>query len=258
MRALLSAMTAVLSLNAAGASGAASCSVSSGPGAPTVIELYTSEGCNSCPPADRWLSEIGAAYPKDVLPLAFHVDYWDYIGWKDPYAQPAFSARQRLLGERQKAGVIYTPQVIFNGKDMRSWRDRARIGEAMSAVEKQAAPAQLKLELQETSAAKWSAALNGQVNAVTGKPVEIYLAVLESGLTTQVRAGENAGATLRHDHVVREWLGPFKPDAAGGIDMRTELSLSAAWPRRALEVAAIAYAVDGSPLQAVRLPLCSN
>lgn len=258
MRALLSALTAVLSLNAAGASGAARCSVESDAGVVTVVELYTSEGCSSCPPADRWLSEIAAEFPKDVLPLAFHVDYWDYIGWKDPYAQAVFSARQRMLGKRQMAGVIYTPQVILDGKDMRNWRDRTRIGDAISAVGKHTAPARLRLELSETSSARWSAALSGQVNAGIGKPAEIYLAVLESGLTTQVKAGENAGASLRHDHVVREWRGPFNSDAAGEIDVRTELSLRNTWRRNALKVAAVAYASDGSTLQAVRIPLCSN
>src|SRR6185369_4551296 len=89
-----------------------------------LVELYTSEGCDSCPPADRWLSSLGAkGYgPDRVVPIALHVDYWDYIGWKDPYARAAFSARQRKMAALARAAAVYTPQVLLQGHDFRDWR----------------------------------------------------------------------------------------------------------------------------------------
>ena len=111
---------------------AAGCKAESGEKTVALVELYTSEGCSSCPPADRWLSalaERGFA-PDRVVPLALHVDYWDYIGWKDPFAKALFSARQRELAAIARSRVVYTPQVVLAGKDygMGSSRDWAAKG----------------------------------------------------------------------------------------------------------------------------------
>ena len=97
----------------------ASCEARSGARVPAVVELYTSEGCSSCPPADRWLSTLKAG--PEVIPLAFHVDYWDQLGWPDRLAQPAFSARQRDWQAVQHTRFVYTPQTILNGEDWRGW-----------------------------------------------------------------------------------------------------------------------------------------
>src|SRR5204862_6625320 len=87
-----------------------------------LVELYTSEGCDSCPPADRWLSDLGKGHPPGrIVPLSLHVDYWDYIGWKDPYAKREFSNRQRKLTQLQKLAFVYTPQVMLQGSDFRAW-----------------------------------------------------------------------------------------------------------------------------------------
>src|SRR3569832_1871687 len=95
---------------------AATCNAVSGASRNSLLELYTSEGCSSCPPADRWLSHL----PDDagVVPLAFHVDYWDRLGWRDPFAQAAFSQRQRA--RNNGTGWVYTPQVMLDGKDYRT------------------------------------------------------------------------------------------------------------------------------------------
>ena len=89
----------------------------------SVLELYTSEGCSSCPPADRWVSALSAKgfTPDRVIPLAFHVDYWDQLGWPDRMAKAQFSARQRMQAARHRAKVIYTPQLLLNGADYRSY-----------------------------------------------------------------------------------------------------------------------------------------
>src|SRR5438477_4979909 len=91
------------------------CSATSGPRTAALVELYTSEGCDSCPPADRWLSSLGdkGYAPGRVVPLSLNVDYWDYIGWKDPYAQQRFSGRQRKLTQLQRLAFVYTPQVML-------------------------------------------------------------------------------------------------------------------------------------------------
>src|SRR3954469_21437092 len=99
------------------------CSAQSPAHTVALVELYTSEGCDSCPPADRWLSSLlGRGFgPERVVPLALHVDYWDYIGWKDPYAKRQFSARQHKLAKLGRATFVYTPQILLQGRDFRGW-----------------------------------------------------------------------------------------------------------------------------------------
>src|SRR3954468_19444073 len=97
----------------------AHCTAQSAAKTVALVELYTSEGCDSCPPADRWLSSLGAQgyAPDRIVPIALHVDYWDYIGWKDPYAHAAHSARQRKMARLARAAMVYTPQVLLQGRD---------------------------------------------------------------------------------------------------------------------------------------------
>src|SRR3989449_10775896 len=91
-----------------------------------LIELYTSEGCSSCPPAETWLSRLKASPGlwKDFVPLAFHVDYWDYLGWRDPWANKSFSDRQRAYAKQWRSQSIYTPGFVLNGKEWRAWSGR--------------------------------------------------------------------------------------------------------------------------------------
>ncbi|MGH8858585.1 MAG: DUF1223 domain-containing protein, partial [Polaromonas sp.] len=94
------------------------CTVTSGPTITPVIELYTSEGCSSCPPADKWASSLK---DKGLVVQAFHVGYWDYIGWVDRFAAPAYTARQREIAARNNLRSIYTPQAVLNGRDLSNW-----------------------------------------------------------------------------------------------------------------------------------------
>ena len=116
MNRLIASVTSVIAALAAPAD---ACEVRSGPVAPVVVELYTSEGCDSCPPADRWLS--GLKGREGVVALAFHVDYWDRLGWADRFASPAHTQRQQQRQRLSGARFIYTPQVIANGMDWRRW-----------------------------------------------------------------------------------------------------------------------------------------
>src|SRR5256886_6671722 len=124
---------AVLALFLADAAGAERCSALSGERTVALVELYTSQGCSSCPPADRWLSGLGARgyVPQRVVPLPLHVDYWDYIGWKDPFAKGEFSARQRKLTQLQRSALVYTPQVLLQGQDFRGWSGGEFAGQVM-------------------------------------------------------------------------------------------------------------------------------
>src|SRR5258707_9145286 len=140
-------LLAALAVFFASAAQAEKCSARSGEKTAALVELYTSEGCNSCPPADRWLSSLGAKYRAEVVvPLALHVDYWDYIGWKDPYAKREFSQRQRRLSQLQRMALVYTPQVLGQGAGVPAWGSPGfeRSGARINA---QPARSQIQLEI---------------------------------------------------------------------------------------------------------------
>jgi len=184
----------------AGASPA--CHARSGEHVVPLVELYTSEGCDSCPAADRWLSaRFAAASANDAVALAFHVDYWDRLGWKDRFATAAFTQRQHDAMRANRATFVYTPQVLLQGGDFRQWRGDA-FDRRVSAVRKQSARVRIVADV---------AMENGNVvvHADIARPAGSHdnaivgVAYVDSGLVTQVRAGENRGARLVHDHVVR-------------------------------------------------------
>ena len=175
-----------------------------------LVELYTSEGCNSCPPADRWLSGLGAKYPPELLvPLALHVDYWDYIGWKDPYAKREFSQRQRRLTQLQRASFVYTPQVMVQGTDFREWGSSA-FDRAVARLNSKPAGARLELEIvSATRDALHVRAVATILDAAQAADAGLYVAAYENRLESRVSAGENSGRLLQHDHVALEWQGPY-------------------------------------------------
>ena len=166
-----------------------------------VVELYTSEGCSSCPPADRWLEALieTASGDLDVLALAFHVDYWDYIGWKDRFASPRFTSRQRQLGANNKQSSIYTPEFFVGGREARGTnRILDKIGQT------NAMRSEVDLEL--------SVARNGNGLTLGLMPssdkhdtngLHYRYFVYEKNLVSDVTSGENSGEILKHQHVVR-------------------------------------------------------
>jgi hypothetical protein len=227
---------ALLALGA-GAAHAQACRAESGAQVPVVVELYTSEGCNSCPPADRWLSTL-----KDkpgVLAAAFHVDYWDRLGWQDRFASPRFTERQALLQAAAGARYSYTPQVLVNGADWRRWPE---LPSAASA-----SPVRIVLQRE------------GDQVDVSVQPVNdatrrwaLWWVALEDGHHSDVRAGENSGVRLHHDHVVRHygriaaWSGPLVQRLA--VPARGEGG-------RVLRVVVVVTdAASGATVQAVQLP----
>jgi hypothetical protein len=215
-----------------------SCRAQSGPVAPTVVELYTSEGCSSCPPADRWLSTLRGR--QDVLALAFHVTYWDRLGWPDRFGAAAHTTRQQELAQRAGSRQVYTPQVVVDGADWRRWPQLPGPRAAS------AAPA-LKLERQGERVVATVAPTSG-----TDTPLAGYWAVLEDRHASRVTAGENRGETLRHDHVVRLYEPVAGWSAAAGAMPSIAVSRGVAeHPRRVAFV--VTDARNGRPLQALAL-----
>jgi hypothetical protein len=243
-------------LTAASTHGA--CTATSGPGTAALVELYTSEGCSSCPPADRWLSTLrgSALGPDRLVVLGLHVDYWDYIGRRDPFASPLFSARQRELAGIHRARVVYTPQVVLSGKDYRGWDSGPRFADLVSKVNSTAARARITLAL---SAAGGTSTLRATASVPERKDREdavLYLARYENGLSTRVERGENRGKTLNHDFVAREWWGPLALGAAG--DVTFERSLAAQPLARGGVAAFVQSRRTGEVLQALALPGCAG
>lgn len=206
-----------------------------------LLELYTSEGCNTCPPADRWVSGLqdNPGLWRDFIPVAFHVDYWDYIGWPDRFASPAFSARQYTYASQQSMHTVYTPGFFLNGNEWR-WRSQ-RLDQAAGHD----AAGVLSLDV-EGGTARIGFKLNG-------KPRDflVNVALLGFGIKTEVLAGENNGRTLTHDFVVLSM--------AQKLLTRNEIRYSGVLPVPASDVDAERYALvawvnqagNQDPLQAV-------
>jgi hypothetical protein len=216
-----------------------------------LLELYTSEGCSSCPPADRFLSSLaGRGFRDDKLvALAFHVDYWDYLGWRDRFAQAAFSARQRLAADRAGARFIYTPQFLLDGRDLAQAWLRGSFAGKVAAINGE--PASVRLGISQRLRADM---LELDVAVVGGAPeaAQFYVAIVESGLSSEVKAGENAGRVLQHDRVVRALKGPL-PAATQSL----AIPLPAHWNRTQIElVAFVQEPTGGKVLQTLNMPLC--
>ena len=244
-----------------GGPAAAACTAVSPPHTLALAELYTSEGCDSCPPADRWMSGLAARGlgADKVVPIGLHVDYWDYIGWKDVYAQPQFTERQRQLSRLAGSTFVYTPQVLLQGRDFRGWSSAAFEAQ-VKAVNARPAQADIRLVLDPVGGALQvvaEASSNPAVSKVPTASTQLFVALTQSRISSPVKAGENRGVTLKHDYVVREWLGPV----ALGTDGKARLEKMIVPPKGAPTndlgvVAFVQDAVSGEILQALRLDAC--
>jgi hypothetical protein len=238
---------------------AGQCSARSGAKTVALVELYTSEGCDSCPPADEWLASLGARgyAPDRVVPIALHVDYWDYIGWKDPYAKREFATRQRKHAAMKRAKVVYTPQVVLQGEDFRAWRSTA-FDDAVARINARPPRASISLGLGAGNATAFDVEATAEL---AGSPerldAALYLAAYENKLVSSVTAGENRGRTLAHDYVVLEWAKPLEFGAGKRVSERRTLPLLPRAVRKNSGV--VAFVQDrksGEVLQALMLPTC--
>jgi hypothetical protein len=203
---------------------------------PVVVELFTSEGCSSCPPADELLRRLAVEQPVagvEIIPLALHVDYWNWIGWRDRFSSAAFSSRQRAYARIFRQSSVYTPEMVVEGTAAFVGSDEAR---AISAIRKAAEAGAHRLTL---SASASGGDLDLDVAGLPSTPsgAALLVAVTENGLATRVGRGENAGRELRHSAVVRRFEAyPAKPDGAGRQSVR--LPLDPSWNRKTMRVAA--------------------
>ncbi len=231
----------------------ATCQSQSGKYVTPLVELYTSEGCSSCPPADAWLSRQVHRNDINANFLAFHVDYWDDIGWPDRFANAAYAARQGARVDRKGSTTIYTPQIMI-GEQTRvswSWPDRSESLIRQSNAEL----AMVTIKLQATgSGPDWKAKVSmSSPNAITG--MQWYLAVYQDGLSSRVRAGENKGKILKHDRVVRQWFGPYTWNGASVLkDFSITLSNDSIVGQTGL-LAVLENPRNGQVLQSMKLPL---
>jgi hypothetical protein len=224
------------------------CTVHSDSQARALVELYTSEGCSTCPPADHWISELAARGDKRVVPIAFHVTYWDYIGWKDRFADSRYTERQRDIAKSQDSEMVYTPQVVIGGRDFRRWPVRSDFEKAIEEIATSPAPASIAI----TSKPSGDRGIEGSASLKsTAKNVELFVALTQDGLSSKVTRGENRGETLHHNAVVRDFADIGSGDGAFRFKPQGDWDLA--------HMSLVAFAQDtrtGRVLQAVSTPIC--
>lgn len=259
---------ALATLAASGLASAASavCSAHSPAHRVALVELYSSEGCNSCPPADNWLGQWkNSGATQSIVPLALHVDYWNSLGWTDRFSQHRFTERQQALTELAGGHTIYTPEIFVSGRELRSWSQRDSFQSRIGKVVAEPAQANVALELkaQQAPGAFDVAAQFTSKAADTAGQLDAYLAVYENSLSSQVGAGENSGVTLHHERVVRQWIGPV-PLVAGNAQIRRDIRVQDAAADANVNapadrfgvVAFVENAATGEVLQVAELAAC--
>jgi hypothetical protein len=209
--------------------------------APLVLELFTSQGCSSCPSADALLDKLSRAGQLDgrkLAPLAFHVDYWDDLGWPDPYASAAWTQRQREYAEALGDPRVYTPELVIGGRS-------AMVGSHYRQIRQAIAAAPRPLRIAATGA--WTTSeLTVKASAPAG--ADVFVAVWQDGTRTKIPRGENAGETLVADRVVRKLV---LVAAAGKTETRT-IKLDPSW--QGLGAVAFAQQPDRAILGSAVLP----
>jgi hypothetical protein len=208
------------------------CSVASGDpmpakSGPVILELFTSQGCSSCPPADKILAKLaanGEVAGKQVLPLSFHVDYWNDLGWADPYSQPAWTQRQHQYADALGDTRVYTPELVVGGAAGMVGSNVASITTAITSADR---PALL------APATEWSKA-SLKITVAAPANADVLVAVFENARGNKVSRGENSGETLNHRNVVRR----LERVAAAGKSGTIEIALDAKWK----DVGAVVFA----------------
>jgi hypothetical protein len=201
---------------------------------PVVVELFTSEGCSSCPPADALLASLATEQPgaAEIIALGEHVDYWNELGWKDRFAAHQYTQRQEEYARRFKLDSPYTPQIVIDGRREFVGNDQAAVRRIITEATQARKPIEVSLEVRGDRA---DISLKG---SGTG-PAEVLLAITEDNLTTAVRSGENGGRQLVHQAVVRSLreIGMVK---GGSFDAHVLLNVDRTWVRSNLKILVLA------------------
>lgn len=205
-----------------------------------LVELFTSEGCSSCPPADRLASELAdESGTRNVFVLSYHVDYWDRLGWKDPYASEAASERQRAYAKTLRDQRVYTPQMIVNGAVGFVGSNKKRAEQEIERALERPAPVEVVAETRASGAdaVRIDARVEMEVELIH-RNWDIVAAVVERGLSQTPDRGENKGRTLEHDNVVRA----FRVEALEGDDVTIEIDVPSGVDREQASI--IVYVQD--------------
>jgi Uncharacterized secreted protein len=212
-------------------------SLESGSEVVPLLELYTSQGCSSCPPAERWVSDLleDEALWKGYVPVVFHVDYWDSLGWKDPYARAVFTQRQRAYASELGMRTIYTPGFFYQGEEWRGFFQRRNLPKV-----KAVSVGTLKAEI---SGNEVQVLFDGDPSGV-----QVHVALLGFDLETAVARGENGGRHLKSDFVVLEYL---STDMESSGATRMQLKLDAVAPRYGIAIWLTRKSAGAAPIQAV-------
>lgn len=227
--------------------------MTSAPNKTPFIELYTSEGCDSCPPADRWLS---ANFARDsgvdankAIAVAFHVDYWDRLGWTDRFASHAYTERQYAAMQANGKTFVVTPQILLQGHEFPGNRSKPK--RALDDVAQEPAAATIELTATNSGNEVAISASTQIKDAATRAKTALAIAYVDSGLVSDVKAGENKGARLTHDHVVRA----LKSAPPGSDSLRATFAVPAERGVAPTVVAFVQNIATNDVLQAVALPL---
>jgi hypothetical protein len=211
-----------------------------------VVELFTSEGCSSCPPADRALAQLADEYPGQVYVLGFHVDYWNRLGWKDIYSDASYTQRQKEYAERFRLESIYTPEAVVNGQKEFVGSDRQKLQSAVKA--ELAATTNNSLGLTTgTKGNNVTVQYTIKGSNVTTAGAMLHTALVQSMASSQVLGGENRGLSLQHVNVVRDFQSvPLKNAKTSGSETSGKVELTIPGGLTAKDCKVIAYIQDRS------------
>lgn len=179
---------------------------------PVVVELYTSQGCSSCPPADRLLASL--ATHDNVIALALHVDYWDYLGWSDDFAKPEYSNRQRQYAQAWSERSVYTPQMVVQGVHY-------MVGSRNDEIQRQIMQAEETALKVQVTARNEGRGIGVRIESITGETPEadIFLVRYAASETVMIERGENAGKTIEYINIVKSWESLGRWDGNGAVSV---------------------------------------
>lgn len=217
------------------------CTVTSGGNVTPVIELYTSEGCSSCPPADKWASFLKGS---NTVVQAFHVGYWDHMGWVDRFAAPAYTSRQRDIAVKNNLRSVYTPQAVLDGKDWPRWGGKPEATEIAKA----------SITLKQLGTDQFEASVMPLRTLRADSSWSAYWTVTEHGHHSKVQAGENRGEFLKHDFVVRQLVQAGQYKGGDAAPQKLTFRSIAATPGHQRQINLVVFDTkSGNTMQAVSL-----
>jgi hypothetical protein len=238
----------------------AACQVTSPAKKNTLVELFTSDGCDSCPPANKWLSGVVRGTDKTVIPVSMHVTYWNHLGWKDGYGNSYFDDRQGAYARQATSKFSYTPELFLNAREYRGWRNASAAEIANS--QKELAPISIKLVSQQADARSLS--VDATLTQVEGaakadlSAIRLYVLLYEDDLAEKPNAGELKNVVLKHDHVVLDWKVIDVSEAVrSGKTVTSAFSLPPQSNPKKMGVVAFVQTADLKSIhQVVDLPFC--